>query len=170
MKLRWHWSVLLLVVLVGFGVGLHPSLAGGPDQCQDPPGTKCQAPPTAACGDKSITVYGDGLHGNDAETYICVGKMTQDGVAWQPDSSVQGFKIHFASSPFEPQTGSGDYCAGANCSGNPHDTGRRHGRPESAHANQATCYKYCITITPTNGKPPYTIDPHVIVGSTGSSQ
>ena len=157
-------SVVLLSLLVAAGIGLllQPSDAGS--QANQP---QCAKPPGAQCGSKTIFVHADGLHGNDPETFVCGG----DQVDWQVDSSgdVEDFTVDFDESPFDPNFGSGHYCGGTHCAGHQNGTDKLTAHTKSNDPGYVRCHKYTLTVVPTHG-PSLTIDPHIIVATTGSAE
>lgn len=165
MRLIGRLSVVTILLLIAIAMGgpLRLSHAGGhPDQAS------CAKPSGAHCGDKTIVVHSDGLHGDDNEVFICHG----DKVDWQVDDAegkVTDFTVHFDESPFDPNFGGGDYCAGKHCSGHQHGTDKLEAHAKTQDPDYVRCHSYKITVVLADGsrKP---IDPHVIVGTTGSAQ
>jgi hypothetical protein len=157
--------VVLIVAVIGIAMGwpLQPSHAGGyPEQAS------CAKPPRAACGDKTIIVHADGLHGNDKEVFVCHG----DKLDWQVDDAegkVTDFTVHFDESPFDPNFGSRDYCAGKHCSGHQHGTDKLVAHAKVHSLDYVRCHQYKITVALSDGSK-LPIDPHVIVGTMGSAQ
>ena len=165
MKLLGRVSVVLILALIGIIMTwpVKPSRAGVyPDQAS------CAKPPHAACGDKTIIVHAEGLHGNDSEVFVCHG----DKLDWQVDDAegkVMDFTVHFDESPFDPNFGSRDYCAGKHCPGHQHGTDKLAAYAKDPSPDYVRCHEYKITVVLSDGtKVP--IDPHVIVGTTGSAQ
>jgi hypothetical protein len=165
MKSTERISGVLLSLLLAAGIGslLKPSQAGGQDgeaQCAKPAGAKC--------GDKTIIVHADGLHGGDDETFACEG----DKLDWQvdgTDAKMTDFTIHFDESPFDSNFGSGDYCAGKHCSGHESGTDKLVAHAKTHGPGYVRCHRYNLTVVQSDGsKVP--IDPHIIVGTAGSSQ
>jgi hypothetical protein len=164
MKRSGRLSVVLLSLLVAAGIGwlLNPSPAGGQDgqaQCAKPAGAKC--------GSKTIIVYVDGLHNGAEETFVCGG----DQVDWQIDTApgrVEDLTVHFDESPFDPNFGKGDYCAGAHCPRHSTGTDKLTARTKSAAPDYVRCHKYTVTVVASDGSS-LTLDPHIIVGGTGNA-
>jgi hypothetical protein len=163
MKRHDRLSFVLITALAAVSLGwpLKPTHARG--QAGQP---QCAKPPQAQCGDKSIVVHGDGLHGNDGEIFVCAG----DHVDWQVDTAagdVAGFTIHFDENPFDRNFGSGDYCGGNHCPGHPSGTDKLPAHAKDNSPDYVRCHKYTLTVVPVKGST-LTIDPHVIVGGTGN--
>jgi hypothetical protein len=165
MKITNRVSVAVLVALIGIAMGwpAKPSHAGG-----FPEEASCAKPPRARCGDKTVVVHADGLHGEDNEIFVCHG----DKVDWQVDDAegkVTDFTVHFDESPFDPNFGSGDYCAGKHCSGHEHGTEKLEAHARTHEPDYVRCHEYKITVMLADGSR-VPLDPHVIVGTTGNGQ
>lgn len=164
MKRFRHLSVVLLslVAILGMGWPLNPARAGGQDgqpQCAKPAGAKC--------GSKTIIVCVDGFHGGAEETFVCGG----DQVDWQIDAApgrVEDFTLHFDESPFDPNFGGGDYCGGTHCPHYQAGTDKMTAHTRSGAPDYVRCHKYTVTVIASDGST-LTLDPHIIVGGTGSS-
>lgn len=163
MKRMGRISVLMLSLTVAVAIGwlLEPSQIGGRQ-------AHCAKPAGAKCGDKTIIVHSDGLHGGDREVFACEG----DKVDWQvdgTDAKMTDFTIHFDESPFDSNFGSGDYCAGKHCSGHASGTDKLVTHAKSHGPGYVRCHKYNLAVVLSNGsKVP--IDPHIIVATAGSSR
>jgi len=161
MKLNGRMPVIQKLVLAGIGLGwlLLPSPLNIRAQ-----NYTCAKPPNATCGPKTVTVYANGVQASDEPIFVCRG----DTVEWVMDKGVSNIDIHFEESPFESGFGKKDYCAGANCAGNPQSTGKRPARTTDQTDAYVRCHEYKVFVTRADGTS-ITADPHVIVGGTGNS-
>ena len=75
--------------------------------------------------------------------------------------------IHFEETPFDPKFGKWDYCAGDNCAGHQGGTDKLKAHTRDSTSNYVRCHKYTLTVELPDGSKKV-IDPHVIVGGTGS--
>jgi len=158
-------SVILILMLIGISIGWPLGTSHADGQGKE---AACAKPPGAKCGSKTIIVYEDGLHGRDSEIFVCRG----DKVDWQVDTTsgnVDDFTVHFDENPFDRGFGRGDYCAGKHCAGHQHGTDKLAARTKSSDPNYVRCHKYTLTVAKHDGSK-LPIDPHIIVGTGGTTQ
>lgn len=162
MKLIGRMPVIQKLMVAGISMGwlLLPSSLSFRAQSYT-----CAKPANAKCGPKTITVYANGVQAADEPTFVC----RDDTLEWVMDATVSNINIHFDESPFESNFGKKDYCAGPKCAGTPHSTGKRPAQTKDQTPGYLYCHEYKVSVTRTDGTA-VTVDPHIIVGGTGSGK